>query len=153
MALTLTTTAFSPGKPIPARHTCDGADFSPALAWDGVPPGTQAFALIVDDPDAPIGVFTHWMLFNLPGSARNLPENVPKTERIPQGALQERNDFGKIGYNGPCPPRGKPHRYHFTLDALHAPVNLRPGASTQELRTAMKGHVLAQAQLVGTYQR
>ncbi len=152
-SLFLASAAFQPNQPIPARHTCDGEDLSPALSWDGAPDDTQAFALVVDDPDAPRGVFTHWVLFNLPASVCELRTNVAKTERPGQGGVQGRNDFGAIGYRGPCPPPGTPHRYRFTLYALDAPVSLGPGASKQELLQAMEGRIVGQAQLIGTYQR
>ena len=152
-ALSLTSAAFQPNQPIPARHTCDGENVSPALSWDGAPGTTQAFALIVDDPDAPKGVFTHWVLFDLPARTRELRENSPTTERLDQGGVQGRNDFGSIGYRGPCPPPGAPHHYRFTLYALDGPVHLDPGASKQELLRAIEGRTVGQAQLVGTYQR
>jgi len=151
--LSLTTAAFQRDASIPTQYTCDGQNISPALSWSGVPGGTRAFALIVDDPDAPRGVFTHWVLFNLPADARQLPENVAKTERLDSGAAQGRNDAGRTGYTGPCPPLGAPHRYRFTLYALDSLVSLEPGASKQDLLKAMEGHVLEHAQLVGTYGR
>ena len=152
-ALSLRSPAFQPNQPIPPRHTCDGEDRSPALAWDGVPDTAQAFALVVDDPDAPGGDFTHWVLFDLPASTRELPENVPPAERLERGGIQGRNDFGSLGYRGPCPPPGSPHRYRFTLYALNGPVNLRPGTTRQQLLQAIQGRLLGQAQLVGTYRR
>jgi Raf kinase inhibitor-like YbhB/YbcL family protein len=151
--VSLTSSTFRSNESIPARHTCDGADLSPPLSWDRVPNGTQSLALIVDDPDAPRGVFTHWILFNLSAGARELPEGVAKTERPDVGGLQGQNDFGNVGYNGPCPPPGSPHRYRFTLYALDTSVDLEPGASKQDLLRAIEGHILGQAQLVGTYQR
>jgi Raf kinase inhibitor-like YbhB/YbcL family protein len=153
MTLSLTTTAFPAGGPIPARYTCDGEDRSPPLAWSGAPAGTAAFALIVDDPDAPRGVFTHWVLYNLPADAGELPEGVPATERLANGALQGVNDFGRVGYSGPCPPPGPAHRYRFTLYALDTALRLGPRATKQAALDAMRGHVLAQGQLTGTYQR
>lgn len=151
--LSLTSTAFQEADKIPARYACDGQDISPPLAWDEPPPRTQAFALIVDDPDAPGGVFTHWILLNIPASARQLAENVPAQERLENGALQGKNDFGSIGYRGPCPPRGSGHHYRFTIYALDNPLDLEPGASGKQVAEAMEGHVLAQGQLTGTYQR
>jgi Raf kinase inhibitor-like YbhB/YbcL family protein len=152
MPFTLTSTAFKEGAPVPVKHTCDGADVSPALAWSGAPPGTRVFALIADDPDAPAGTWVHWVLYNLPGTAAGLPENVAKTETL-KDAVQGRNDFPRIGYGGPCPPPGKPHRYFFKLYALDAPLGLKAGATKQEVERAMQGHVLATAQLMGTYAR
>jgi Raf kinase inhibitor-like YbhB/YbcL family protein len=147
------TNAFEPGGEIPAKYTCSGADVSPALSWAETPAHTQALALLVDDPDAPGGTFTHWVLYNLGPQERELREGIPKVEQLPSGALQGRNDFRKIGYGGPCPPPGKPHRYFFKLYALDAKLNLRPGASKSELEKAMKGHILGQSELMGKFQR
>jgi Raf kinase inhibitor-like YbhB/YbcL family protein len=155
VTFTLTSPSFTNGAPIPAQHTCDGADRSPHLSWTGAPAGTQAFALIVDDPDAPAGVWVHWVLFDLPAGMNGLPENVATTETLPQlgGAIQGRNDSRKTGYAGPCPPPGKPHRYYFKLYALDARLGLRPGATKADVVRAMEGHALGSAQLMGTYQR
>ncbi len=153
MALRLTSTAFSPGEMIPKKFTCDGPDVSPQLAWNDPPLGTQSFALIADDPDAPVGTWVHWVLYDLPASARELAEGVAKQEQLPSGARQGRNDFGKIGYGGPCPPPGKPHRYFFKLYALDAKLNLKAGATKAEVERAMKSHSLGQAELVGRYGR
>lgn len=150
MALRLTTTAFL-GADIPKKFTCDGQDVSPALAWNDPPTGTETFALIVDDPDAPGGTWVHWVIFDLPGDARELREGMPKDRELPTGARQGRNDFGKIGYNGPCPPKGTVHRYFFKLYALNSKMNLKPGVSKGELERAMKGHTLAQAELIGKF--
>ena len=155
MALILTSGAFTAGGVIPAKHSCDGADVSPSLTWSGTPPGTVALALIADDPDAPAGTWVHWVLFNLPGSLTALPEGVPKTEALRDfgGALQGRNDFRRVGYGGPCPPPGKPHRYFFKLYALDAALPLKAGATKAEVERAMRGHVLGETQLMGTYTR
>jgi len=155
MAFILTTGAFAAGGSIPSKYTCDGADVSPALAWSGAPPGTAAFALIADDPDAPAGTWVHWVLFNLPGTLTALPEGVAKTEAPADlgGALQGRNDFRRIGYGGPCPPPGKAHRYFFKLYALGAALPLKAGATKQDVERAMRGHVLAETSLMGTYAR
>ena len=153
MALTVSSSAFKEGDRIPAKYTCQGQDVSPPLAWGEPPAGTQSFALIVDDPDAPGGVFTHWVLFNIPPDSRNLPEAVPTQAELASGALQGKTDFGKIGYGGPCPPPGRPHRYQFTLYALDQPLGLEGGTSKKQLLSAMEGHILAQGQLTGTYQR
>ena len=153
MALTVSSSAFKEGDRIPANYTCQGQDVSPPLAWGEPPAGTQSFALIVDDPDAPGGVFTHWVLFNIPPDSRNLPEAVPTQAELASGALQGKTDFGKIGYGGPCPPPGRPHRYQFTLYALDQPLGLEGGTSKKQLLSAMEGHILAQGQLTGTYQR
>ena len=153
MTLSLFSTAFKEGDKIPVKYTCDGQNISPPLVWGEPPQMTKAFALIVDDPDSPSGVFTHWVLFNVAANVRQLGEGVPAQERLQNGALQGKNDFGKIGYGGPCPPRGPAHRYRFTLYALDKPLDSKPGASKKQLLDAMKGHILAQGQLIGTYQR
>jgi Raf kinase inhibitor-like YbhB/YbcL family protein len=153
MALTVSSSAFKEGDRIPAKYTCQGQDVSPSLAWSEPPAGTQSFALIMDDPDAPGGVFTHWVLFNIPSDSRNLSEAVPTQAELASGALQGKNDFGKTGYGGPCPPPGRPHQYQFTLYALEQPLDLRGGASKNQLLSVMEGHILAQGQLTGTYQR
>ncbi len=149
----LTSSAFRSGEAIPAQYTCDGQSVSPALSWSGVPQNTRAFALVVDDPDAPSGTFTHWVAFNIPADARGLPENVAKTDRMDNGGIQGRNSSGRLGFTGPCPPPGNPHHYHFMLYALDAPLNLQPGATKQDVLKAAEGHILAQAELVGTYHR
>ena len=153
MTFALQTSAFEPGGEIPAQYTCSGTDISPQLTWSEVPAGTQALALIVDDPDAPSGTFTHWVLYNLPPQEKELRENLPKTEQLPNGALQGRNDFRRTGYGGPCPPPGKPHRYFFKLYALGTKLNLKAGATKSELEAAIKGHILAQAELMGKFKR
>ncbi len=153
MAFTLSSGAFPQQAPIPQNFTCDGKDDSPPLAWQGAPDGTKAFALIVDDPDAPSGVFTHWLIWDIPSSATKLPQGVAKTGEVEGGAHQGRNGFGKTGYGGPCPPPGKPHRYIFKLHALSQTLGLRAGASKAELLQAMQGKVLGTAELVGTYGR
>jgi hypothetical protein len=153
VSLTLSTTEFQYGGTVPKKCTCDGADVSPALVWNNPPFGTQSFALIVDDPDAPGGTWVHWVLYDLPPETRNLAENVPKQENLGNGARQGRNDFRRIGYNGPCPPPGAAHRYFFKLYALDAKLNLKPGATKAEVERAMTGHVLAQGELVGRYKR
>ncbi|HYT05680.1 MAG TPA: YbhB/YbcL family Raf kinase inhibitor-like protein [Gemmatimonadales bacterium] len=155
MAFSLTSTAFRQGTAIPVKHTCDGVDVSPSLAWSGAPAGTAAFALIADDPDAPAGTWVHWVLYNLPGSAARLPENVAKTDAPPElgGAIQGRSDFRRPGYGGPCPPPGPAHRYFFKLYALDAALKLKAGAQKQDVEAAMQGHVLGTAELMGTYAR
>ncbi len=155
MALLLTSGAFQAGASIPSRFSCEGADVSPALAWSGTPSGTAAFALVVDDPDAPAGTWVHWVLFNLPGTLTSLPEGVEKTD-APKGlggALQGKNDFRRVGYGGPCPPPGRAHRYFFRLYALDAALPLRAGADRRSVDAAMRGHVLAETTLMGTYAR
>lgn len=149
----LASTAFPNGTPIPSRYTCDSDDVSPALAWSGVPPETQSLALIADDPDAPMGTWTHWLIWNIPAGATLLPEDVPKIELLDNGARQGLNDFHRIGYGGPCPPAGKPHRYFFKLYALSARLDLKPGATKAALESAIQPHLLAQTQTMGTFQR
>jgi hypothetical protein len=148
----LSSTAFKNGTPIPAQYTCDGPNISPPLQWSGVPDKTQALALLVDDPDAPKGNWVHWILFNIPPRATALPENIRKTRTIPNGARQGINDFRETGYGGPCPPGGT-HRYFFRLFALDVELQLEPGTKRSELERNMTGHVLAEAQLMGTYHR
>jgi hypothetical protein len=153
MTLLITSTAFKEGQPIPSRHTCTENDLSPALAWIGAPPGTMSFALVCDDPDAPMGTWVHWVIFNLPADSTGLPEGVLASSRLPMGAVQGRNSWKKIGYGGPCPPPGKPHRYFFKLYALDTVLALDSNATSGNVQKAMKGHVLAEGQLMGTYKR
>jgi Raf kinase inhibitor-like YbhB/YbcL family protein len=153
MSLELKSPDFAAGSTIPKQFTCEGADISPALAWNAPPLATQSFALIADDPDAPVGTWVHWVIFNLPANLRNLSQNFPKSEQSADGSLQGRNDFGKIGYGGPCPPSGKPHRYFFKLYALDAKLNLKPGVFKKDLERAMQGHILAQGEYMGRYSR
>lgn len=153
MAFTLSSSSFQNGGDIPKKYTCEGADVSPELSWTAPPQGTRSFALIADDPDAPAGTWTHWVLYDLPPDTHNLEENVAKVDELPNGARQGRNDFRKIGYGGPCPPAGKAHRYFFKLYALDAKLNLAPGASKQEVENAVQGHTLANAELMGKYKR
>lgn len=153
MAFSISSGSFSSGSDIPKKFTCDDADISPELSWKDVPEGVRSFALIADDPDAPVGTWTHWVLFDLPSQTTDLPEGVPKVDELPTGGRQGRNDFRKIGYGGPCPPPGKPHRYFFKLYALDQVLNLKPGASKKEVELAMQGHILGKAELMGTYRR
>jgi Raf kinase inhibitor-like YbhB/YbcL family protein len=153
MPITIKSSAFAPGAAIPAKFTGDGANVSPPLTWNGVPPGAKSLALICDDPDAPAGTWVHWVLYGLPATASDLPEKVPASETLSNNAKQGMNDFKKIGYGGPAPPPGKPHRYYFTLYALDVELALKAGETKQELLHAMKEHVLGEGQLMGTYQR
>jgi Raf kinase inhibitor-like YbhB/YbcL family protein len=148
----LTSPAFTEGGMIPAQYTCNGPDISPPLVWEEVPEDTKSLALIVDDPDAPVGTWVHWVLYNLPASTRELKESITKTKVLPDGAMQGTNDFRKIGYNGPCPPGGT-HRYFFKLYALDEMIDLNPGARKKDLLDAMKGHILAECQLMGKFSR
>jgi Raf kinase inhibitor-like YbhB/YbcL family protein len=153
LTLQLKSSDFSPGADIPKPFTCSGADISPALAWNDPPPNTKSFALIADDPDAPVGMWVHWVVYDLPPNLRALPQNFPKTEQAADGSRQGNNDFNKIGYNGPCPPPGKPHRYFFKLYALDAKLNLKPGATKKDVESAMQGHILAHGEYMGRFAR
>ncbi len=150
--MNLSSTSFQ-GDRIPARFTCDGAGGSPQLAWSEPPAGTASFALIVTDPDAPGRTFIHWVLYDLPGSARELPEALPGQGELAGGGRQGRNDFGDIGYGGPCPPGHSTHHYVFTLYALDTTLNLPVGATRAQVEAAMQGHILARGELVGLYNR
>ncbi len=153
MQITLTSPSFQNNKPMLAKHSCEGADASPALKWEGARAGVKSFALICDDPDAPGGSWVHWVIYGLPAKTAELPEGVAKADSV-SGAKQGMNDFGKVGYGGPCPPRGHGvHHYHFRLYALDVELSLAPRVKRQQLESAMKGHVLAQTELIGTYQR
>ncbi len=153
MAFTITTSAFASGAAIPERYTCKGEDLSPALEWKDAPAKTAAFAMIMDDPDAPAGVWVHWVLWNLPRSATSLREGVARSDQLEDGSQQGRNSFGKTGYNGPCPPPGQTHRYFFRLYALDVKLNLPADADRSQLDAAMKDHVLAQAEYMGTFHK
>ena len=152
MAIQLTSTAFSDGAMIPIRYTCDGEDLSPPLSWSGLPAGTRSLALICDDPDAPVGTWDHWVLFNIPATATGLPENVPSKATFDDGSVHDNNSWGRPGYGGPCPPGGT-HRYFFKLYALDTELNLKTGATKSQLVKAMEGHILDQVQLMGKYRR
>jgi Raf kinase inhibitor-like YbhB/YbcL family protein len=150
--LKLTSTAFKEGEAIPRGYTCDGANVSPPLEWTGVPKSAKTIAIIADDPDAPSGTFVHWVLFNLPADGLGLIENTPQTETLNGGGMQGKNDFEKTGYGGPCPPSGT-HRYFFKFYALDTELPSKAGATKAEVEKAMEGHVVGQAQLMGTYKR
>ncbi len=152
MGLGLSSAAFRPGGAIPEAYTCEGRDISPPLAWGEPPAGTKSFALISDDPDAPMGTWVHWVLYNLPPQARQLPEAFPTSSELADGTRQGTTDFGRTGYGGPCPPSGT-HRYFFKLYALDAALDLAPGAGKADLERAMAGHIIAQAELMGTYRK
>jgi Raf kinase inhibitor-like YbhB/YbcL family protein len=153
MNLQITSTAFSEGQTIPAKYSCEGSDASPPLKWTNAPANTKSFALIADDPDAPAGTWVHWVLYDLPPNTTGLPEDVAKTQFIAGNAKQGLNSWPRLGYGGPCPPPGKPHRYFFKLYALDTMLDLKPGATKKDVEAAMKGHILAEGQLMGTYQR
>lgn len=153
MKIELTSPAFSEGGTIPRKYTCDGDDLSPPLVWRNVPQGTESIALICDDPDAPMGTWVHWVMYDIPPTASGLPEGVPAVETLPDGSKQGINDFKRIGYGGPCPPPGRPHRYFFRIYALDTVPGLGPGATKDALLRSMEGHILAQGQLMGRYGR
>ncbi|HEY9848758.1 MAG TPA: YbhB/YbcL family Raf kinase inhibitor-like protein [Leptolyngbyaceae cyanobacterium] len=145
--------SFSANGTIPPKYTCDGQNISPPLKWDTPPISTQSLALIVDDPDAPSRTFVHWVLYDLPPETGNLPEAIPADRPILEGfGVQGKNDFGKLGYGGPCPPSGT-HRYFFKLYALDRVLELAAGATKEQLEAAMNGHILAAAELIGYYAR
>lgn len=146
----LTSPAFAPGAALPARHALKAGNVSPPLAWTDPPAGTRAFALLVVDPDAPAGDWVHWVLLNLPATARSLPAGVSQEAKLPDGSLNGQNDFGHLGWDGPSPPSGT-HRYHFQLLALAEPLALGSGATRADVRRASAGHVVGEAELVGTY--
>lgn len=152
MALVITSSAFSEGQTIPTRYTCDGSDVSPDLAWSGVPEEAASLALICDDPDAPMGTWVHWVLFNVPADADGLPAEIPPDATLENGACHGTNDFGKLGYGGPCPPGGT-HRYFFKLYALDTELKIDSGITKAQLLEATEGHILAEGQLMGTYSR
>ena len=152
MDLQITSSVFSEGEMIPQQFTCDGADVSPDLSWTGVPEGTKSLALICDDPDAPMGTWVHWVLFNIPSDETGLPAEVAPEASLSNGAIHGTNDFRRLGYGGPCPPGGT-HRYYFKLYALDTGLSLESGATKAQVEDAMEGHVLAQGQLMGKYSR
>ncbi|MCX5851615.1 MAG: YbhB/YbcL family Raf kinase inhibitor-like protein [Deltaproteobacteria bacterium] len=151
-AMQLTSSVFTEGSMLPARYTCDGQDISPPLNWKDVPAGTQSLTLISDDPDAPVGTWVHWVVFNIPPNAAGLDENIRPEKEFKNGMRQGNNDWPKIGYGGPCPPGGT-HRYYFKLYALDTMLDLKSGATKEDVLQAMKGHILAEAQLMGKYKR
>ncbi len=152
MTIRLTSSAFQSGGPIPAQYTCMGQNGSPPLVWTDVPAATKSLALIVDDPDAPRGTWVHWVVYDLPPATKELPAGVPAREALVGGGRQGKNDFGQVGYGGPCPPSGT-HRYYFKLYALNAELNLPAGASKQDLLKAMYGHILDEGQLLGRFSK
>ncbi len=148
----ITSSTFVEGSIIPSKFSCDGQDISPPLEWKDIPVGTKSFALISDDPDAPMGTWVHWVVYNIPPKITRFDENVKPEKEFKNGMKQGNNSWPKIGYGGPCPPSGT-HRYFFKLYALDTILDLRSGATKVQLLEAMKGHVLAEAQLMGKYKR
>ncbi|NMB57719.1 MAG: YbhB/YbcL family Raf kinase inhibitor-like protein [Chloroflexi bacterium] len=153
MSISISSPAFTEGGTIPKKFTCDAENLSPALTWSGIPQGTKSLVLIVDDPDAPVGVFVHWVLFGMAGNLTGLPEGVAKSDSVSGIGVQGINDFRKTGYDGPCPPKGSNHRYYFKLYALDTTLDLKTGARKVNVEHAMQGHILAQGQLMGRYGR
>jgi Raf kinase inhibitor-like YbhB/YbcL family protein len=151
--LDVTSPAFKDNQRIPVKYTADGDDMSPPLKWADRPEGVTEYALIVEDPDAPGGTFTHWVIYGIPGSYDHLDDGVPQVEELDNGAMQGPNSMGKIGYMGPSPPKGKPHRYIFTLYALDAKLDLPAGITKEELRNAMQGHIISEGKVTGIYGR
>ncbi len=145
--------AFDNSQPIPAKFSCQGVNVSPLLAWSGIPSRAKSLALITEDPDAPSGTFYHWVLYNMQPSLTGLPEKVPTTAEVAGVGTQGNSSFGRTGYSGPCPPPGKAHRYYFTLYATDLDPTLPPGLNANSLQKQIQGHILAQAQWMGTYQR
>jgi hypothetical protein len=153
MSFQLTSTAFEQGQPIPTVYTGEGDDHSPPLKWTDPPPKTKSLALICEDPDAPRGIFIHWVIFNLPTESRELSENILHQAVFPNGTVQGVNSFGNVGYGGPMPPPGPPHRYYFRLFALDRMLGLPAGVKSEQVYSAMQGHILGKAELMGTYAR
>jgi len=152
MELTITSSAFEPNESIPSQYTCDGEDLSPPLSWSNTPADTRSFVLICDDPDAPMGTWVHWVLYDIPAEVRSLEENIPADAVLPNGAMHGMTDFRRLGYGGPCPPSGT-HRYFFKLYALDTVLGQEPGLRKDDVLTAIEGHVLEKSELVGTYKR
>jgi Raf kinase inhibitor-like YbhB/YbcL family protein len=152
MTITITSSAFAEGGMIPRKHTCDAEDISPDLKWSGVPKEARSLALVCDDPDAPVGTWVHWVLFNVPPDITGLAVGIAPDATLKIGARHGKNDFGRLGYGGPCPPGGT-HRYFFKLYALDTLLNLDSGSTKAQLLAAMKGHILAEGQLMGKYKR
>ena len=152
MELTVTSTSFTQGGMIPRNYTCDGNNVSPPLSWSKGPEGTKSYVLISDDPDAPVGTWVHWVLYNLPVNVTSLSENIPKMKQLENGSLHGKNDFGRFEYGGPCPPGGT-HRYYFKIYALDTMISAGPGLTKKQLLKEMDKHILAQGELVGKYSR
>ena len=153
MTIKITSSSFAEGQSIPSKYTCDDENLSPPLNWDHVPEAAKSLALICDDPDAPAGTWVHWVLYDLPETTREISEGVETKQELPNGAKQGRNDFKQIGYGGPCPPKGQSHRYYFKLYALDNKLGLNSGMTDREVRDAMKGHILGEGSLMGSYKR
>ncbi|HVW02969.1 MAG TPA: YbhB/YbcL family Raf kinase inhibitor-like protein [Planctomycetaceae bacterium] len=153
MTMQLESSAFSASERIPEEYTGDGSNMSPPLSWSHPPYGTQSLALICEDPDAPRGIWSHWVLYNLPAETQEIPAELAQKGDLDDGARQGKNDFGKLGYGGPAPPPGKPHRYFFKLYAIDTILNLAAGATRAQVLRAIEGHVLDSGELMGSYGR
>jgi len=151
--LTVTSKTVTDGKPVPTNHTGDGKDASPALSWSKVPATAKSIAITCEDPDAPGGTWFHWILFNLPPGTTSLKEGLEKKPTLPDGSGQGTNDFGKVGYNGPAPPKGAEHHYHYKIFALDNKLNLKPGCDKKQFYEALSGHVVGRGKLTGLYKR
>ena len=151
MSLVISPVGFAGGGTIPAKYSCHGDNLSPALSWSGAPAATRSFALIMEDPDASAGTFTHWVIFNIPADVQSLPEGASPRGQPPAGSVEGKNDTGKVGYTGPCPPPGKPHRYFFKLYALNDVLSLKAGASRSQFLEGIKRLTVAEAQTMATY--
>ncbi len=152
-ALNLTSSVFENGGYIPDRYTCDGKNYSPPLTWNQVPKGTKSFVLIVDDPDAPVGTWVHWIVYSVPSDLKGLEENIDKEKLNSSGAKAGKNDFGRIGYGGPCPPSGQTHKYLFKLYALDQDITIEEGATKSEIINQIQGRIISETKLIGFYQR
>jgi Raf kinase inhibitor-like YbhB/YbcL family protein len=152
-SLSISSPEFNTGQPIPEKYTCDAENISPPLVWEGLPPGTNSLALVADDPDAPIGTWTHWIFYNIPPSQVGLSENISPDEQTGGVGTQGKNSFNDLGYGGPCPPPGKSHRYFFKLYALALSPDQPPRMNTAQLNEKMLGHILGKAEWMGTYRR
>jgi Raf kinase inhibitor-like YbhB/YbcL family protein len=151
-SLQVSSASFSDGGSIPQQFTCDGADGSPNLQWPAAPAGTKSFAIVMDDPDAPVD-FTHWLVYNIPPGVHELTQGASAQAAMPRGSAEGANDFRRLGYGGPCPPAGKPHHYGFRIYALDIRLDLPPGAARKQLDSAIKQHIVAEGQIIGIYQR
>ena len=153
MVLKVSSHRWKNGGVIPKEHTADGRDVSPPLSFEGIPVGTRSFALICDDPDAPMGTWVHWVIYDIPGTARGLPEGIATDPSLPDGSRQGQNSWKRSGYGGPSPPPGKPHRYFFRLYALREPLGAPPGRGAKEIETAARSRAIESAEFMGTYGR
>ena len=152
-SIIVTTSSFNENDYIPSKYTCDGVDISPALSWSGIPANTKSIMIVMYDPDAPSDYFIHWVIYNIPPQITSLPEGESGGERRSSIGVEARNDFGRYGYGGPCPPHGKPHRYYFLVLALDTFLNVDPKTKTTDILKKARGHILAYGELMGKYGR